>query len=74
MNDESKPKSPPVKISACLDMEFPEPTEPLLEGPGEPCTWEECMRETALQTRHWLENFGPDLSPPPFEDRFSFDD
>ncbi|MDF1812500.1 MAG: hypothetical protein P1V20_09800 [Verrucomicrobiales bacterium] len=56
-----------------LDMVFPEPDKPLLEGPGESCTWEECMRETAVQTNYWLKHFGPDLSPPPFEDRFSLD-
>jgi hypothetical protein len=29
------------------------------------------MQETAAQTNYWLKHFGPDLSPPPFEERFS---
>ncbi len=63
-----------VKItitSADLELTFPEPEEPLIQGPGEPCSWGEFMLETAVQTNYWLEHFGPDLSPPPFEERFS---
>ena len=56
-----------------LDLKFPEPERPLLEGPGESCIWAECMRETAVQTRYWLENFGHEPPPPAWEERFVLD-
>ncbi len=56
-----------------LEMIFPEPGGPLLEGPGEPCTWAECMRETAAQTRYWLKNFGNEPLPTPWEVRFELE-
>ncbi len=56
-----------------LTLDFPEPEEPLLEGPGESCSWEEFMLETAVQTNYWLKHFGDEDLPPPFEERFSLD-
>ncbi len=67
-------KDTKIEISeADLNLEFPEPTQPLLEGPGDPVTWQQFMQETAAQTNYWLKHFGPDLSPPPFDDRFCLD-
>jgi len=64
----------PLQLTdADFSLEFPEPEKPLLEGPGEPCTWEECMRETAVQTNHWLKHFGHEPPPPPWEEKFSLD-
>lgn len=54
-------------------LQFPEPEKPLLEGPGPRCSWAQCMRETAAQTRHWLKHFGDQEPPPPWEERFSLD-
>lgn len=54
-------------------MVFPEPDEPLLEGPGEPCTWLEFMRETAVQTNHWLKHFDNEPPPPAWEEKFTLD-
>ncbi|MEX2579004.1 MAG: hypothetical protein WD342_08095 [Verrucomicrobiales bacterium] len=56
-----------------FEMVFPEPDEPLLEGPGEPCTWLEFMRETAVQTNHWLKHFDNEPPPPAWEEKFTLD-
>ncbi|MAS93387.1 MAG: hypothetical protein CMO55_09370 [Verrucomicrobiales bacterium] len=53
-----------------LSMTFPEPELPLLEGPGESCSWDECMRQTAAQTNYWIRNFGHEPPPPAWEERF----
>lgn len=53
-----------------FDLEFPEPDVPLLEGPGEPCTWIQFMGETAFQTNHWLKHFGNEPPPPAWEEKF----
>ncbi len=76
MNDAPKAHAhPPIKVTATdLELVFPEPQEPLLQGPGEPCTWETFMCETAVQTHCWFKHHGPNLSPPPFEERFTLDD
>lgn len=64
----------PVHLSETdFDLRFPEPNEPLLEGPGDPCTWLECMHETAVQTNHWLKHFGNEPPPPAWEERFTLD-
>ena len=56
-----------------LKMIFPDPGGPLLEGAGAPCTWAECMHETADQTRYWLKHF--DNAPPSltWEEPFEMD-
>ncbi len=59
--------------SGDLEMIFPDPGGPLLEGPGQACSWAECMRETAAQTRYWLTNFGDEPPPPPWEERFELE-
>jgi hypothetical protein len=64
----------PSSISkADLEMVFPDPGTPLLEGPGDACSWIDCMRETAEQTRYWLKNFGDETLPPPWEEQFRLD-
>ena len=40
-----------------LELDFPSPNEPLLEGPGDPCTWEQCMKDTAAQAVYYFRNF-----------------
>ncbi len=56
-----------------LELNFPEPDCFLIEDAGPPIPWEQWMAETAAQTNYWLKHYGPDLSPPPFEERFSLD-
>ena len=59
--------SQPFQIdSSSLDLSFPEPEIPLRQGHGAPCSWAECMRETAAQTIYYLKHFGhlPPPSPP----------
>jgi hypothetical protein len=56
-----------------LDLDFPEPAEALLQGPGDACTWQECMRETAAQTIYYLKHYGHLPPPPPPDEPFSLD-
>jgi hypothetical protein len=56
-----------------LTLNFPEPAEPLLEGPGEPCTWEQWMDQTAAQTIYYLQHYGHEPPPPPPEEPFRLD-
>jgi hypothetical protein len=58
---------------AGLDLSFPEPAEALLQGAGAPCSWEECMRETAAQTIYYLQQFGHLPAPPPPQEPFRLD-
>jgi len=67
-----KPIAPRIDPSG-LDLAFPEPTEALLQGPGDACSWQECMRETAAQTIYYLKHYGHLPPPPPPEEPFSLD-
>lgn len=67
-----RPPAPQID-SASLDLDFPEPGEPLLEGPGEACCWRDCMRQTAVQTIYYLKHYGHLPPPPPPEDRFQLE-
>ena len=43
-----------------IEFEFPSPSEPLLEGSGESCTWEQWMKDTAAQAVYYFRDFeGP---------------
>ncbi len=55
-----------------LELEFPEPDKALLEGVGETCTWEQCMKDTAAQTIYYLRTYPdpPSILP---EERFVLD-
>ena len=55
-----------------LELDFPEPAAPLLQGPGPACSWRDCMRETAAQTIYFLKHYGH-LRPPPLEEPFGLD-
>lgn len=69
-----RPKTKSQITKADLEMVFPEPDKPLLQGSGEPCTWAECMEQTATMTNFWLKHYGPDeVLPPPWEERFTLD-
>ncbi len=57
-----------------LELEFPEPDVPLVQGVGEPCTWLECMRENAAQTHFYFKHYGPEPLPPPIEEPFVWDE
>lgn len=71
MISENDALTPRTKITpADLEMNFPEPSGPLLEGPGLACSWHECMRETAVQVNHWLRHHGHEPPPPAWEERF----
>ncbi len=63
-----------MSFAEALEMHFPEPDEPLLEGPGPPIPWSVCMQQTAAQTNRYLDQFGH-LPPPPCpEERFVLED
>lgn len=66
-----RPRSPRIVPSA-LELDFPEPAAPLLQGPGKACSWRECMRETAAQTIYFLKQYGH-LRPPPLDEPFRLD-
>lgn len=73
-DQESNSKKSPTVSEATLAMNLPICDEPLLEGPGEPVSWEQCMAETAVQTNYWLKHFGKDeVLPPPWEEPFVLD-
>jgi hypothetical protein len=67
--------SDPLQIDpSSLEISFPEPSIPLLQGAGAPCSWRECMRETAAQTVYYLKHFGHLPPPPPPDQAFRLDD
>lgn len=66
-----RPRTPRIVVLA-LDLDFPEPAAPLLQGPGKACSWRECMHETAAQTIYFLKHYGH-LRPPPLEEPFGLD-
>jgi hypothetical protein len=61
---------PPRIDPASLELSFPEPEITLRQGHGAPCSWAECMRETAAQTIYYLKHFGHLPPPPPPEEPF----
>ena len=72
--DEEKIQNSERIFADSIDMVFPEPDRPLLEGPGPPVPWEQFMAETAMQTNYWLDHFGKDeVLPPPWEERLILD-
>ncbi len=70
MSEPSPPPSPPSIPRENLDLSFPDPGELLFEGPGETCSWQECMRETAAQTRYYLEHYNDEVPSPPQREPF----
>jgi len=56
--------------AANLGRTFPEPTGPLLTGPGASCSWHACMGEMAVQVNHWLRHYSHGPPPPAWEERF----
>lgn len=56
-----------------LNLHFPDPGRPLLEGPGPSVSWSDWMDQTAAQTIYYLKHFGHLPPPPPPEAPFRFD-